>query len=1134
MRKRILLALCCISTISAFLFTGCEQHECTYVPTVTDPTCIAQGYTTYTCECGNSYVDNYTPATGVHTYGEWQPTTPATCTQEGEEIRYCINDGCSDQQTQPIAKLSHVYLPEVYSPTCSGNGYTKYTCGCGDTYTETDQNTILMHNFNSSRVCTGCNKHVDDVDYVKYTSGSSAFYLVNNGSYNYDLYVFGSGSIIYPSSMSNWYNNRKYIKRVWMADGITNLPTNGGIFAFFSTLHTVRLPETLLDIPTNTFSQCYALKSLTIPSSVKTMSYAFGGCDALEKVVINDVESWCNISFAGDDANPLYYAKHLYLGDEEITDLVIPNTITEIKKYAFVNGAFTSVNLPSNLTTISDYAFYGCKNLQSINIPSSVTSYGDSVLTGCNNISYTEYEGGSYLGNSDNEYLVFVKPISESTDTLTLNSNVKIIASGAFTNSAITSITIPSAIKHVNNGTFEGCSALQTVTIENGVESLGDEVFRGCTQLVSVSIPNSVTQVGISLFSNCSNLQAVSFGTGITEIPSYFFSNCTNLKEIELPDSITVIDATAFAGCANLQSISLGNGIETIGNSMFEGFASLTSVTIGNNVKSIGENAFSGTSLTTVTIPDSVVVIGNNAFSPDVNDNQTSVLKTVIIGNGVKHIDAKAFLNCENLESVTFGNNLLSIGDSAFSGCSKLDNVTMPDSLITIGNGAFSSCIALSSINVGTGVKTIGNEAFYGCSKASAVTIPDSVETIGYEAFESCGGLVTVELGAGVKSLGTGVFSFCYKLEKVIVGDNIISVGRDIFEFASKITFNEYEGGCYLGDETNKYKIFIKPTEETVTSIALHANTKVIAGYAFGYCDALKTVEIPEGVVSIGEYAFYQCQALTGVTIPDSVVSIGRNAFNNCKLLATAIIGNGVKEVGDGAFNNCTKLTFNKTNNGCYLGNDSNKYLVFIKPTFETTATTTSISLHSNTKVMAGASLSGYSKLTSVTLNEGLLSIGASAFSECKAIINLTIPSTVTSIGASAFFRLRALRYVTFRTESQLKEIGEGAFYQCDELDEIIIPDSVEVIGANCFEACSDLAKVTIGSGVKYIGANAFLSSLNSNMLTNFTFKTPQGWWYNESALSNYGTTVSFEGLTSSALRVYFLTSHVGKTWQRA
>jgi len=105
------------------------EHEHDYDDVITQPTCTAQGYTTYTCDCGDSYVDDYMDALG-HDWGEWEITTPATETEEGIETRACKRDGCGEAETRPVGVLPHVhdYAGVVTQPTCTAQGYTTYTC----------------------------------------------------------------------------------------------------------------------------------------------------------------------------------------------------------------------------------------------------------------------------------------------------------------------------------------------------------------------------------------------------------------------------------------------------------------------------------------------------------------------------------------------------------------------------------------------------------------------------------------------------------------------------------------------------------------------------------------------------------------------------------------------------------------------------------------------------------------------------------------------------------------------------------------------------------------------------------------------------------------------------------------------
>lgn len=169
---------------------------------------------------------------------------------------------------------------------------------------------------------------------------------------------------------------------------IPNTVTEIGELAFFGCtgLTSVMIPNTMVVIGKFAFRYCTGLTSMTIPNSIQLicdMAFygctgltsvtilssdlriggdTFGDCTGLEKVVISDLSSWCNIDFAYGGANPLKYAKHLYLGDREVTDLKIPDGVRSIKSIAF----------------------YGCSGLTSVTIPNSVTEIGDNAFKNCN------------------------------------------------------------------------------------------------------------------------------------------------------------------------------------------------------------------------------------------------------------------------------------------------------------------------------------------------------------------------------------------------------------------------------------------------------------------------------------------------------------------------------------------------------------------------------------------------------------------------------------------------------------------------------------------------------------------------------------------------------------------------------
>ena len=225
-------------------------------------------------------------------------------------------------------------------------------------------------------------------------------YLGRNLVYEYQCYPF---------------SNRKNLTEVTIGDYVTsiceqafyacpqltevtigNAVTSIGMNAFYgcSRMTSVIFGNAVSYIDKYAFSGCSGLTSVSIPNSVTYIGdYAFYGCSSLTKAEFANIESLCAIEFVDRQANPLYFAKHLYINGREITDLVIPNSVTSIGACSFAGcSGLTSVTIPKSVTSIKSDAFYNCSGLTKVTIPKSVTDIGYWSFSGCSSLKEVYYE----------------------------------------------------------------------------------------------------------------------------------------------------------------------------------------------------------------------------------------------------------------------------------------------------------------------------------------------------------------------------------------------------------------------------------------------------------------------------------------------------------------------------------------------------------------------------------------------------------------------------------------------------------------------------------------------------------------------------------------------------------------------
>ena len=185
------------------------------------------------------------------------------------------------------------------------------------------------------------------------------------------------------AEVGDWFSGVSAIKEVTIGNGVASV----GDDAFTGCTNVEKLSLDCAEVG-DWFSGVSAMKEVTIGSGVtNVVASAFNGCTGLEKVCINDLAAWCGIDFGSADANPLYYAKNLYLNGALLTELSIPAEIAEVKDYAFYNcNGVTNIDIVDGVESIGNSAFYGCSDLETLYISNTIESIGDYAFAECNNL----------------------------------------------------------------------------------------------------------------------------------------------------------------------------------------------------------------------------------------------------------------------------------------------------------------------------------------------------------------------------------------------------------------------------------------------------------------------------------------------------------------------------------------------------------------------------------------------------------------------------------------------------------------------------------------------------------------------------------------------------------------------------
>ena len=818
---------------------------------------------------------------------------------------------------------------------------------------------------------------------------------------------------------------------------------------------------------------------------------AFYNCQRLTKVYFGDLEQMFDMNYENESANPLYSAKHLYIGSDEneVKTLRIPEDEPIIPQYAFAGGEnIESVFIPASVREIQAKAFLNCKNLKRVQF-ASVADLA-RITFGSKEANPLYYSPHIYVDNTETE---------------------------------ITEIKIPDDVVAISPYAFINCAEITKVNIPNSVKSIGSDAFANCKNIYSVNYPSTDA------------LSYIAYGNENSSPSRYAKVVLVNGIDLAtLASSLTLernVNAYAFYGAKWLEKVTICNGVKSIGTAAFRECTNLKTITFeSTDLESIGNDVFNGcTSITNVELPSSLKSIGVAAF------RNCWQIKQITIPESTISIGYETFVGCGQLQKAVVYAKISTLPIRMFSSCTKLTDILLNEDIQIIDEGAFSGCISLTSLPQGSAIKEIKNEAFKDCSGFKELTLPESIKVIGKRAFQNCKNLATLfipkeietnGLNIGAEAFDSRYLLYVYAYPLVAPEADINAFGEDpqgitlfhdpfstgydnktpwsnfngiVFDFKEITYFVDdkeiHRESIQVGDKVTP---FAAPTKdgwdfsgwiENIPSVMpgenldIHgyfstrrsidgltylieltkSDTKVLADTA-SY-KHLTDIEVPELIVFNDTIYNDNDNDNDYVVTPHSfdVTAIEARAFEKCEDLQEIKLSNALRRIGNGAFmgTGLTSITL------------PNSITTVVDSLFLNCENLATVNMPEATKTIGKAAFYGCSSLIMDALPSQLETIKDLAFSK-SGITDIKIPKTITSMGNRVFESCAQLDSVFFDNEFSLSKLPDYSFLSCRRLKGIKLSPKTTTIGTGTFQGCNSIKQLILEEGIKEISPNAF------------------------------------------------------------
>ena len=534
-----------------------------------------------------------------------------------------------------------------------------------------------------------------------------------------------------------------------------------------------------------------------------------------------------------------------------------------------------NITIPDSVIQIGNSAFYQCVNIESEISLKNITSIEEYAFYGCSKMK-GNWEVSPNL-NTINRYTFY--NCKERNGTLNVE-NMNTISEYAFywCTGIGGSLNIENK-ESISAYAFYNCTGINELRNTEKLKIVKESAFNGCTGLKGKLILSNVTTIGANSFYNCTGITEVEINDSMTnEIGSNAFYNCISIEKLKIPISI---GASGFSSVSNLKEIyfskGTGKGYNYIESGSGVGYditpwyysrENEITVTIEDGVTSIGNFMFQNcTGLKNITIPDSVVQIGNSVFYQCVN------IETEVSLKNITSIAEYAFYGCSKMKgNWDISPDLNTINRYTFYNCKERKGTLNLEKLNLLGEKSFYKCTGITGIENTTNLKKINPYVFYGCYGIIGKVSIEGNTIIDSNSFEGCTGINELEIGDNVTNeIGSGAFYNCTGLKslKMPISLKIIqNGGNSIFSGITGLTQVNFTKGTGSGfnyqDTTSSYYPRYSATP-----------------WYYSKENEL-TITFEDGIDSIGTYMFKDCTGITYINIPKTVTKIRTSAFSGC------------------------------------------------------------------------------------------------------------------------------------------------------------------------------------------------------------------------------------------------------------